>query len=251
MDCTRPSRTVPTTPLALIRLALLLTPCAAWDRGSLSDGPYFDDHDATVLDGEWPRHMHARHQRRRGGRPHRHLPSSSVDEPAMEDEGGSRGRVMDEEEFGADDRAEGGGGGGVVVVRRLRRHVAQPIEPPQKISRRVRSRGMETDDEEGAFEREGAGFADEELADEEPPPRRQQRHRKRGGAATLVTHEDGLARAARAALPRDEWGDFRPVAEPAVDGVPALVADSVQEPESRAPARSDAQQMVTHPIPTG
>ena len=242
---------MPATPLALIRLALFIAPCTAWERGSLSDGPYFDDHDATMLDGEWPRHMHARHQRRRGGRPRRHPPSSSVDEPAMEDEGGSRGRVMDEEEFSADDRAGGGGGGGVIVVRRLHRHAAQPIEPPQKSSRHVRSRGMEDDDGEGVFEREGAGFAGEELADEEPLPRRQQRHRKRDGAAALVTHEARLARAARAALPRDEWGDFRPVTEPAVDDVPALVADSVQEPESRAPARSDAQQMVTLPIPTG
>ena len=236
---------MPATRLALIRLALLLTPCAAWERGSLSDGPHFEDHAATMLDAEWPRHMHARHQRRRGGRPRRHLPSSSVDEPAMEDEGGSRGRVMDEEEFGADDRAGGGdgGGGGVMVVRSLRRHVGQPIEPPQKSSRHVRSPGMEVDDEEGVFEREGAKFADEELADEERPPRRQQRHRKRGGEATLAMHEARFARAARvarAALPRDEWGDFRPVTEPVVDGVPALVAerDSVQEP--RLPAQSYA-----------
>ena len=246
---------MPATPLALIRLALFITPCTAWERGSLSDGPYFDDHDTTMLDGEWPRHMHARHQRRRGGRPRRHPPSSSVDEPAMEDEGGSRGQVMDEEEFSADDRAGGGGGGGVIVVRRLHRHVAQPIEPPQKSSRHMRSRGMEDDDGEGVFEREGAGFAGEELADEEPLPRRQQRHRKRDGAAALVTHEGRLAqaaRAARAALPRDEWGDFRPVAEPAVNGVPAPVSvtDSVPEPESRPPARSYARQMAMLPLPS-
>lgn len=112
---------------------------------------------------------------------------------------------------------------------------------------------MEDDDGEGVFEREGAGFAREELADEEPLPRRQQRHRKRDDAAALVTHEARLARAARAtraALPRDEWGDFRPVAEPAVDGVPAPVTDSVPEPDSRPPARSYARQMVTLPLPS-